>query len=589
MTRGKDEARAVMIINEIENLVRLEHPRTALERAEVAVEAAAALGSPVRAAALHARARARDALGDLDGAEADVLAAAELKADVPARWMFGAQLAASRQDWDTARERFQHAIVVGEAVGERSAEPQARWEIANIARVGGDDDGARREFEAALASAEELADVVSIAYCELALGDLGDRNAARRRYARVRSLSDQFASSPRQVIAEPAATLTEAAAAEAAEIPVPRDDGPVMRIIFSPALVERAVIELWPTGGTLAQRVLVPFRVAVAPRTLQRLRWYTEEYAARPLDPGPAIAAEVEQELEQLGETLFDALLSSPDAAPIAAAVRQSLQHMRVEVVADAVTADGLPFELLRDPESGTDIALGARAFTRTTTAALNAAAAGRHGGAMRIMLVISRPEGRLDVGFRSIAAPLLREFAASGTAVNVDVLRPPTFERLQEVLRAARAGGQPYDLVHFDGHGIVDDGRGGLVFENGGEVGTLVSGEQIGRALEDGDVPLLVMNACRSAARGLRVCCPSGARGRPSRRGSDALQRLRSDGRAVHGRAVRGAWRRSRSALGSHAGTTAARRTARASRQAGRARLVHSGALRGGPGTAGQ
>ena len=503
---GAREVQALDILAQVESLVQLEHPRTALEHAESAIEAAAGLSPSLRAAALHARARARDALGDLDGAEADLLGAAELDPDVPARWHFGAQIAASREDWDTARDRFHRAIAVAEAVGDRDVVPQTHWELGNLARVAGDNEAARREFEAGVASAEEIGDVASAAYCELALADLdaeqGDLASARQRYAHARSLREvQPDRGLRQVFAEPAAPVATAEPAALGELPPPPDDEPVLRVVFSPALVERVVVEHWPGAGASPRRVVVPFRFAVARRTEERLRWYTEDYTARPLDPGPAIAAEVELELEQLGETLFAALLGDDNASPIADAVRESLDRLRVEVVADVASADGIPWELLRDPNGGTDTALRARAITRTTSAALTAPAAGHQRGAMRILLVIARPEGRRDVAFRSVADPLLRELTASGARVSVDVLRPPTFERLQEVVRAARADGRPYGLVHFDGHGVFDDWRGGLVFESGDEVGTLVTGAAIGRELRVGGVALLVVNACRSAA----------------------------------------------------------------------------------------
>jgi hypothetical protein len=178
---------------------------------------------------------------------------------------------------------------------------------------------------------------------------------------------------------------------------------------------------------------------------------------------------------------------------------------VRVEIVADTLAADALPWELLRDTATGADIALAARSIGRTTTAAAAAFSAVRDDDEVRILIVIARPEGRLDVGFRSIAGPLLRELTASGASVSVDVLRPPTFEQLQIVLRAARDDGHPYDLVHFDGHGELDpaDGRSALVFEAGDEAGTLVRGDVVGEELRACDVPLLVLNACRSAAGG--------------------------------------------------------------------------------------
>ena len=79
--------------------------------------------------------------------------------------------------------------------------------------------------------------------------------------------------------------------------------------------------------------------------------------------------------------------------------------------------------------------------------------------GPIRILLVICRPRAGKDVPFRSIAAQLIKGLAqASREMVQLDVLRPPTFDMLARKLRDARMRGQPYHVVHFDGHGAYPD-----------------------------------------------------------------------------------------------------------------------------------
>jgi hypothetical protein len=72
----------------------------------------------------------------------------------------------------------------------------------------------------------------------------------------------------------------------------------------------------------------------------------------------------------------------------------------------------------------------------------------------LRVLLVICRPGGRGDVPFRSVASHLVRLSRTAREAFELEVLRPPTFGRLCEVVEAARAAGRPYHVVHFDGHG---------------------------------------------------------------------------------------------------------------------------------------
>ena len=108
-------------------------------------------------------------------------------------------------------------------------------------------------------------------------------------------------------------------------------------------------------------------------------------------------------------------------------------------------------------------------------------------------------------------------------------MLRPPTFAALARTLEEAKDAGEPYQVVHFDGHGawldaerataenparglsrtmfsLVSPARPGthgfLVFEDprGGGSQQLVDGPALGGLLAGAGVPVLVLNACRSA-----------------------------------------------------------------------------------------
>lgn len=141
----------------------------------------------------------------------------------------------------------------------------------------------------------------------------------------------------------------------------------------------------------------------------------------------------------------------------------------------------------------------------------------------MRVLLVICRPRAGDDVPFRSIASRIVKTLSDEAREfVQLDVLRPPTFEQLSKVLHQAKARGQPYHIVHFDGHGVYEEvsrladwlkrlsplilGAGGkhgfLVFENPLNKDNVqyVDGATLGKVLTDNDTPVLILNACRSA-----------------------------------------------------------------------------------------
>jgi hypothetical protein len=134
---------------------------------------------------------------------------------------------------------------------------------------------------------------------------------------------------------------------------------------------------------------------------------------------------------------------------------------------------------------------------------------------------VICRPKGRFDVPFRSVASRILKGLGNQPDSFQLDVLRPPTFEALSLKLRQAKAEGKPYHVVHFDGHGVYEDSKqvtlqnnplifrdqrpgmhGYLAFENSAKEDNVefVNGPELGRLLVETDVPVLVLNACRSA-----------------------------------------------------------------------------------------
>lgn len=121
----------------------------------------------------------------------------------------------------------------------------------------------------------------------------------------------------------------------------------------------------------------------------------------------------------------------------------------------------------------------------------------------LRVLLIVSRPE---NVGFidpRNSIRPLLE--AINGLPpgqVQIDFCEPPTFARLEELIGQARKRQQPYHIVHFDGHGtyLPETGIGALVFEDDRAEYELVAGRRLGELLSRLQVPLVILEACRSA-----------------------------------------------------------------------------------------
>ncbi|HEU4421263.1 MAG TPA: CHAT domain-containing protein, partial [Pilimelia sp.] len=256
---------------------------------------------------------------------------------------------------------------------------------------------------------------------------------------------------------------------------------------------------------------------------LEDLRWYLEDYLRAPFgvyeDRGPR----VEAMLRGWGEAIFGAVFGAAGPARDAL-VRLRARGTATEIVFRSASAEclALPWELLRDPARPTPLALDRVAVNRSLPTAALADTFTVGGSRLRVLMVISRPGGAADVGYRMIARPLLERLEAVRGNVELVVLRPPTLARLEEVLAAARTAGEPFQVVHFDGHGVFA-GRpdstgwepltfhgpgpeGVLVFEKPGGGADRVPAAEVAAVLAAAQVPVVVLNACQSGAVGKQL-----------------------------------------------------------------------------------
>jgi len=270
-------------------------------------------------------------------------------------------------------------------------------------------------------------------------------------------------------------------------------------------------VELALEGGGPRKTAISRFKFAVTAQDREDVRWYLEDYLQYPLDPAPKIAARIEDRMAEIGRELFQGIFhSNDDARDLWAALRPTLNDARIEIVTGVKEAATLPWELLRDPKTDVTLALRAESFVRAHPQAAEHPHVPQAGaGPIRILLVICRPRGGDDVPFRSVANRLLKGLSgAHQDTLRLDVLRPPTFGQLSKDLHEAKGRGEPYHVVHFDGHGTYGEGgpgpraHGYLLFENTAveENRELVDGPRLGSLLAETGVPVLVLNACRSA-----------------------------------------------------------------------------------------
>ncbi len=249
----------------------------------------------------------------------------------------------------------------------------------------------------------------------------------------------------------------------------------------------------------------------------ESLRWYLEDYLQAPYAVYEQRGLAVQASLARWGHALFDAVFG-PGKQGRDAYLRARERPTELAIISRSSDFLGLPWELLRDPQKPTPVALDLVSFDRTLQVA-GPAVPTPPGEDLRVLMVIARPSGLADVGYQIIARPLVDRLQAVRGNIDLDVLRPPTFEALDSQLKAARDAGRPYHIVHFDGHGTFGDlrlGSGGqqqfdanaasqgyLAFEADGGGEHLVSAAQFALAISQGRVPIVVLNACRSGMMG--------------------------------------------------------------------------------------
>jgi tetratricopeptide (TPR) repeat protein len=278
-----------------------------------------------------------------------------------------------------------------------------------------------------------------------------------------------------------------------------------LRILFEPAEGETWRAQLADARGRRLG-VAVPFTPFLAEEDYEDLRWYLEEYMDLP-DGGAVVrAARIERNLYAWGRKLHDSLFSPEDNRAFLKDLLDGPEPRRLTLATRDPALLRLPWELMADGAGS----LAQRVSVRRQLERPEETTPRPARLPLRILYVVSRPE---DAGFidpRFTAKSLLDALDPLGASVRVDFCRPPTLARMEERLRDGQRAGEPYGLVHFDGHGtfLPHSQIGGLFFEkpedgSGRSEGDLVPADRLGDLLASYEIPLVVLEACRSATVG--------------------------------------------------------------------------------------
>lgn len=188
------------------------------------------------------------------------------------------------------------------------------------------------------------------------------------------------------------------------------------------------------------------------------LEWYFEEHLRFPF-LRKVDAATAATSITHYGEALFKQVFrdGDPDAyARYKEGVQAGVSELRFEITGSP-RFHRLHWEALKDPKLPEALALHAP-MVRKNLNTQPVRATLRSSPTINLLIVTARPGGERDVGYRTISRPLVENLRQAHLRVQVEILRPGTYEALFNHLQdvKSRHGAGYYHIVHFDVHGAL-------------------------------------------------------------------------------------------------------------------------------------
>ncbi|MFL6213034.1 MAG: TIR domain-containing protein [Blastocatellia bacterium] len=283
-------------------------------------------------------------------------------------------------------------------------------------------------------------------------------------------------------------------------------------------------------GRNEAKSTEFKFTAPLGPIETDELRWYLEEYYRWPTTFFIERAKRIEAQLPQWGWQLYDAATAAQSARDLMDDWQRSADGIerRFSILVDSRLIEGssedeqaaaneaasallaLPWELMHDERSflfqGKHPVRVRRCLPKQRAEKAVASSL-----PIRILLVSPRPEderaGYID--HRISARPLVAAIDSLGELAELAVLDPPTLPALRQALQQASEANRPFDVIHFDGHGLYDRqrGLGALCFEDPKDsdklerrASQLIDADELGALVREHRIPLVFLEACQSA-----------------------------------------------------------------------------------------
>jgi hypothetical protein len=109
---------------------------------------------------------------------------------------------------------------------------------------------------------------------------------------------------------------------------------------------------------------------ALTAQEQEDLRWYLEDYLCHAEAVEAAHIDQIETMMRTRGEELYQKVLAANlNTQAIWFAIRPQLAELRIEISSGIAEAASIPWELIRDPESDSALAVRVKAFVRVQSA----------------------------------------------------------------------------------------------------------------------------------------------------------------------------------------------------------------------------
>ncbi|PID56580.1 Tfp pilus assembly protein PilF, partial [candidate division KSB3 bacterium] len=187
------------------------------------------------------------------------------------------------------------------------------------------------------------------------------------------------------------------------------------------------------------------------------LNWYFEDYLKFPFLK-ELQAKKAADSLIDYGESLFRAVFQQDFKlfGFYSQARQQGFENLSLEIVG-APDFQRLHWESLKDPDLPRALSLDAP-IVRSSPGVGPIIAESQDSPTLNVLLIVARPFGQHDVGYRTISRPLLEMLRQAKLPIQVDMVRPGSYPALDQHLRESREqhGTGYYHVIHFDMHGAL-------------------------------------------------------------------------------------------------------------------------------------